>query len=159
MPTAMTYLPHPPRVHRNWSAGKERPQVFSINAARPTGLEVLSHGHTVALRHPRSKAQRSKAAWLVSGKGTKGKEKRQGKVSLCIRGGRKGQVHNVPSDSLLGGVCFGRGSGCTDWEHKGSSRYCHLTSSLAVLLAPLSSICSSLVSWHLAGDCLCICPG
>jgi len=66
MPTGMTCLPHPPNVNYNWFEHKERPKVFSINAATQPELEVLSYRPTVAHRNTKSKAQRSKEAWLVS---------------------------------------------------------------------------------------------
>lgn len=66
MPTGMTYLPHPPNVNYNWFEQKERPKVFSINAATQPELEVLSYNPTVAHRNTKSKTQRSKEAWMVS---------------------------------------------------------------------------------------------
>lgn len=68
MTTGMTYLPHSPNVNYNWFEHKERPKVFPINAATQPELEVLSYSSTVAHSNTKSKAERSKGAWLVSEK-------------------------------------------------------------------------------------------
>lgn len=66
MTTGMTYLPHSPNVNYNWFEHKDRPKVFPINAATQPELEVLSYRSAVAHSNTKSKAKRSKGAWLVS---------------------------------------------------------------------------------------------